>query len=277
MNFQQKGNFFMGAIAIEPDSITDDKIRVPMNMYDQCVNKLQSKSIEALIINKSFENVQQPVLVKLVRNEDKLNQNTLFINRYLYSFLLGTVQLDTDIFRIGLVSNIDDDFRKAYDINSIKSNLSAIKEISNKKHVQGTSYYDAWKLQKTLIKPHGNINFEPENDKDYKFFSGLKNFYSSGLKCPHCESILYKTIFNQNKEYRIETDDLKHPIIGIKRVFSCVQCATFYTAAKESVADGFVYSKECIDFTDYKETLITMNEESTSEGRMDGGFVDLDY
>ena len=93
------------------------------------------------------------------------------------------------------------------------------------------------------------------------------NFYISSYACPYCSVGLYKTVFNINNEYKINT---KIKTIYIKRVFTCPKCKSFFTAQPgHKLSEGVLYTIKCNNQEDYMKKLNDMDIKGGQIGRSD--------
>lgn len=95
----------------------------------------------------------------------------------------------------------------------------------------------------------------------------IGKFYVSSYGCPYCNKPLFKTVFPIGEEYPIKTTD--GTIVEMKRVFTCMKCQTFMTAAKDLLSDGVVYELQERNNSRYKSLLNKMNSCGTTQGRPD--------
>ncbi|SDK71419.1 hypothetical protein [Alkalibacterium thalassium] len=112
------------------------------------------------------------------------------------------------------------------------------------------------------------------------------NFYVSSYVCPDCGSQMYKTVFPPGKEYRITVHKKDKTVTGnskkeieflIKRLFTCHQCKTLFTAKFNSLSDGFVYESKTLSSSDYVKEIIKINKVGTTEGRSDSNNGPVEY
>ena len=259
------GSFSRNAMCYVPEVITDSHIFIPHDIFDAIVSQsgIITDKIQAIIFNEAFaEDGEIPISVDLIKSESP-NGRTIVMNLYLYSFLLGTVQLDTDRFKVAVISDDIDD--SIVTTKTIKKSLENIKKISNKPRIKNpknplgyATYYDPWvlKVVKFSLKQLREENEQEKNDRI--FFSSLKIFIATNYLNPDKTSILYEINFRSGYQIEILESDNKSTILA-KSILTCAETGTFYLKH-----GGKTFVKESIDFTDYKEALIDMNRATSS-------------
>ncbi|MEG0528694.1 MAG: hypothetical protein RR531_14380 [Longicatena sp.] len=107
-----------------------------------------------------------------------------------------------------------------------------------------------------------------ENYNIYNSSPYLKNnFYISTYQCPHCEGALYKTVFKYGDEYPIQT---QIRTINLKRVFTCSNCLSFFSAIPGfKLNEGILFKVKYDNVDCYNKKLNDMNLKGSTDGRND--------
>ena len=123
----------------------------------------------------------------------------------------------------------------------------------------------------------GTFNDEEWNEKRIKVEKGnfnnsfeyhiIGNFYVSSYICPYCGTTMHKTVFPIGKEYPIKISNGK--TVNMKRVFTCITCKTFMTAAIDLLSDGILYEAKFQNEDKYVSLFKDMNDKATTQGRPD--------